>query len=43
MRKRSKAINPIEYRRPPKKRPGRHSKNQSLSQRKKKYKGQGKN
>jgi len=42
MRKRSKAINPIEYRRSPKKRPGRHSKNESLSQRKKKYRGQGK-
>ena len=42
MGKRSNVINPIEYRRPSKKRPGRHSKNQSLSQRKKKYRGQGK-
>ena len=42
MAKRSKQINPAQYRKPPKKRPGIHSKNKSLSQRKKKYRGQGK-
>tara|TARA_Y100001951_G_C11037767_1_gene128512 strand:+ start:148 stop:270 length:123 start_codon:yes stop_codon:yes gene_type:complete len=30
------------YKKPRKKRPGRHSKNKSFSQRKKKYRGQGK-
>ncbi len=42
MAKRSKQINPIQYRKSPKKRPGIHSKNKSQSQRKKKYRGQGK-
>lgn len=31
------------FKKPKKKRPGRHSKNQSLSQRKKSYRGQGRN
>ena len=42
MAKKSKQINTIQYRKTPKKRPGIHSKNKSQSQRKKKYRGQGK-
>lgn len=41
MAKRSKVVNPAQYRKAPKKRPGIHSKNKSHSQRKKKSRGQG--
>jgi len=41
MAKKSKVVNPAQYRKAPKKRPGIHSKNKSQSQRKKKSRGQG--
>lgn len=43
MPRRSKVVNPAQYRKAPKKRPGIHSKNKSQSQRDKKYRGQGRN